>query len=121
MTSQLNSFGSILTFAIDLETRIRDYYASAMDSARAADADKRRLNLERVRRENVTEIKLEPIEGLNEADYVLNLADTSPAGQKAVEGAAARFYTDVAPTINVREAQRALERCARQHGELASA
>ena len=36
MTSQLNSFGSILTFAIDLETRIRDYYASAMDSARAA-------------------------------------------------------------------------------------
>ncbi|MEO8392369.1 MAG: hypothetical protein ABI700_05185 [Chloroflexota bacterium] len=120
MTS-LNSFGSILTYAIDLETRIRDYYASAADSARAADADKRRVNLERVRRENVTEIKLEPIEGLNEANYVLNLADTSPAGQKAVEAAAAHFYTDVAPTLNVREAQRALERCARQHQELADA
>ena len=119
MTS-LNSFGSILTFAIELETRLRDYYTSATDSARAADADKRRLNLERVRRENVTEIKLEPIEGLNEADYVLNLADTSSAGQKAVEAAAAQFYTDVAPTINVREAQRALERCARQHGDLAN-
>jgi hypothetical protein len=117
--TQLNSFGSIFTFAIELETRLRDYYTAAGDAARAADADKRRVNLERVRRENVTEIKLEPIEGLNEADYVLNLADTSPAGQKVVEATVARFYTDTAPTINVREAQRALERCARQHNELA--
>src|SRR5215212_4008303 len=117
----LNSFGAVLTFAIDLETRLRDYYKAAGETARAADADKRRVNLERVRRENVTEIKLEPIEGLHEDDYVLNLSDISPAGQKAVEAAAARFYTDVAPTINVREAQRALERCARQHQELASA
>ena len=119
--SSLNSFGSILSYAIELETRIRDYYASAADSARAADADKRRSNLERVRRENVTEIKLEPIEGLDEADYTLKLDDTSAAGQKAVEATAARFYTTVAPTINVREAQRALERCARQHQELANA
>jgi hypothetical protein len=119
--TQLNSFGSILTFAIELETRLRDYYATAGDASRAADADKRRVNLERVRRENVTEIKLEPIEGLSEADYALDLADTSPAGQKAVEATAARFYTDTAPTINVREAQRALERCARQHTELANA
>lgn len=117
----LNSFGSILSYAIDLESRIRDYYQAAGSASRAADADKRRLNLERVRRENVTEIKLEPIEGLNQADYALKLDDTSPGGQRAVEAAAARFYADVAPKINVREAQRALERCARQHGELASA
>ncbi|HVU14586.1 MAG TPA: hypothetical protein VHD90_25090 [Phototrophicaceae bacterium] len=121
MTTQLNSFGSILTFAIELETRIRDYYESAMNKARADEANKRRVNLERVRRENVTEIKLEPIEGLHDEDYTLDLADTSAAGQKAVEATAARFYADVAPKINVREAQRALERCARQHQELASA
>lgn len=119
--SALNTFGAIMTYAIDLEARLRDYYQSAGASARAADADKRRANLERVRRENVTEIKLEPIEGLNEADYALKLDDTSPAGQAANEAAAARFYADVAPKINVREAQRALERCARQHGELAGA
>lgn len=119
MTS-LNTFGAILTFAIELETRLTDYYKAAGDSARAADADKRRANLERVRRENVTEIKLEPIEGLDEADYALNLTDTSAAGRSAVEQTAARFYADVAPKINVREAQRALERCARQHQELAS-
>lgn len=120
MTS-LNTFGAIMTFAIELETQIRDYYQSAGDATRAADADKRRLNFERVRRENVTEIKLEAIEGLHEADYVLNTTDTSPAGQKAVEETAARFYADTAPKINVREAQRALERGAKQHTQNASA
>ncbi|MCC6804696.1 MAG: hypothetical protein IT319_17570 [Anaerolineae bacterium] len=119
MTS-LNTFGAILTYAIELETRLRDYYQAAGIGGRAADADKRRSNLERVRRENVTEIKLEPIEGLDEADYALNLDDTSAAGQAAAEATAARFFSDVAPKINVREAQRALERCARQHNELAS-
>jgi len=114
----LNSFGSILAYAIDLESRLRDYYQAA-GSNRAADADKRRLNLERVRRENVTEIKLEPIDGLHEENYTLNLSDTSEAGQKAVEGIAAQFYADVAPKINVREAQRALERSGKQHRELA--
>ncbi len=119
--ASLNTFGAILTYAIDMETRLRDYYQAAGISARAADADKRRTNLERVRRENVTEIKLEPIEGLDAADYPLDLSDISAAGQRAVEATAARFYADTAPKINVREAQRALERCARQHQELASA
>lgn len=118
--SSLNTFGAILAYAIELETQLRDYYQAAGSASRAADADKRRSNFERVRRENVTEIKLEPIEGLNEADYALNLNDTSAAGQQAVEQIAAQFYTDVAPKINVREAQRALERAARQHGELAA-
>ena len=120
MTS-LNTFGAIMTFAIEMETQIRDYYQSAGEAARTADADKRRLNFERVRRENVTEIKLEPIDGLSETDYALNLSDTSAAGQKAVEATAARFYTDTAPKINVREAQRALERAAKQHFQNAEA
>lgn len=119
--STLNTFGAIMTFAIDLETRLRDYYTAASDTSRAADADKRRVTLERVRRENVTEIKLEPIEGLSEDNYALDLSDSTPAGKQAVEKTAARFFTDVAPKINVREAQRALERCAKQHGELAEA
>lgn len=115
----LNSFGAILTFAIELETRLRDYYQESGTSDRAADADKRRANMERVRRENVTEIKLEPIQGLDIDAYTLDLSDKSPAGWQAAERIAAQFYTDVAPHINVREAQRALERAARQHGELA--
>lgn len=117
--SALNTFGAILSYAIDLEARLTTYYKSAGDAARAADADKRRVNFERVRRENVTEIKLEAIEGLNEADYALNLDDASATGMAAVEATAARFYADVAPKINVREAQRALEKAAKQHQALA--
>ena len=115
----LNTFGAILAFAIDLEARLRDYYQAAGNAGRAADADKRRQNFERVRRENITEIKLEPIEGLHEDNYALNLTDNSETGQTALEEIAAQFYTDVAPKINVREAQRALERAAKQHRELA--
>jgi hypothetical protein len=113
--TDINTFGAVMAFAIDLETRIRDYYQAAGDSTKAADADKRRLNLERVRRENVTEIKLEPIDDLYEADFVIDTSDISADGQRAVAATAARFYSAAAPKINVREAQRALEKAAKQH------
>jgi hypothetical protein len=109
----LNSFGSIFAYAIALETQLRDYYQGIGAAERAKDADKRRQNLERVRRENVTEIKLEPIDGLDEADYALSL--NGAESQRSAESLALRFYQDVAPKINVREAQRALERCAKQY------
>lgn len=117
--ASLNTFGAIVTYAIGLEGQIAAYYKAAGIADRAADAEKRRTNLERVRREYVVEIKLEPIEGLDEADYAIDFSDASPAGQQAVERTAARFYQDVAPKINVREAERALNKCAKQHAELA--
>ena len=86
---------------------------------RSEAADKRRQTMERIRRETVLEITLEPIEGLNEADYELALSDTSTSGQQVVEATAARFYAEVAPKINVRQAQRALERAGKEHQELA--
>ena len=117
--SSLNTFGSILTHAIELESSLNEYYTSIDNADRAKAADKRRQKLERVRRENVVEITLEPIEGLDEADYPLNLSDTSHAGQIAIEATASQFYLDVAPKINVRQAQRALERCGQEHSDLA--
>jgi hypothetical protein len=115
----LNTFGAILTYAIQLETRLRDYYQKGGKTARAQEADKRRETLERIRREYVVEITLEPIDGLDESNYVLGLDDPSDAGQQLAEGTAARFYADVSPKINVRQAQRALERCGKAHAELA--
>lgn len=113
--SSLNTFGAILSYAAEMEGQLRDYYAGIGNAERAKAADKRRAKLERVRRENVLEITLEPIAGLDAADYALDLADVSAEGQAAVEDIAARFYRDVAPKINVRAAQRALERCGREH------
>lgn len=116
--ASLNTFGAVLTHAINLEASLRDYYTAAGVPERAGEADKRRVTLERIRREYVVEITLEPIDGLDESNYALNLADTSPAGQSAVERTASQFYVDCAPKINVRQAQRALERCGKQHAEL---
>ncbi len=114
----LNTFGAIFTHAIDLETRLRDYYQSAGMADRAQEADKRREKLERARREHVLEITLEPIDGLDKGDYPLDLSDTSAAGQAATAAVMARFYGDVAPKINVRQAQRVLEKCGKQHAAL---
>lgn len=116
--SSLNTFGAIMTYAINLETSLRDYYQAAGSANHATDADKRRATLERIRREYVVEITLEPIEGLDEADYTFDLEDMTEAGQQAIAATAARFYADVAPKINVRQAQRALEKCGRQYTEI---
>jgi hypothetical protein len=113
--AELNNFGAIFTWAIALESRLSAYYTAAGQPAKAAEADKRRTALERVRRENVTEIKLEPIEGLHEADFPFDFDDTSGDGQARNADSAARFYETAAPKINVREAQRALERAAKAH------
>lgn len=117
----LNTFGSILTYAINLEERLRDYYKAGGDAKRAQGADKRRQTLERIRREYVVEITLEPIDGLDEANYAFDLDNRSGGGQQSIETTAARFYADVSPKINVRQAQRALERCGKEHQELAQA
>ena len=113
--ASLNTFGAILSHAIDLEAQLSAWYSGIGDSAKAKAADKRRMKLERARRENVVEITLEPIEGLDASDYALDLSDESAAGQAAAAHVAARFYRDVAPKINVRAAQRALERCGKEH------
>lgn len=113
--ADLNSFGSVLTFAIDAEAALEKYYQAAGRPELAAAADKRRIRLERIRREHVVEITLEPIDDLREEDFVLNWEDSSPAGQAAIERTLALFYQAAAPRINVRPAARALERCAEEH------
>ena len=116
----LNTFGAILTFAIELEARLAEFYAGCDEAEQAKAAEKRRKKLERTRRENVVEITLEPIVGLDAADYALDLSDASAAGKAEVSGVAARYYGDVAPKINVRAAQRTLERCGKEHARLAA-
>jgi hypothetical protein len=117
--SSLNTFGAILTYAIELEKNLYNFYGSAGNQEQAKEADKRREKLERARREHVLEITLEPIDGLDENDYVFNFEDASSNNQATVESTAAQFYADVAPKINVRQAQRVLEKCGKAHQALA--
>ena len=113
--SSLNTFGAILSYAAEMEARLQAYYQGIGKAELAKAADKRRKKLERVRRENVVEITLEPIAGLDAAKYSLDLADVSDDGQSTAEETAAQFYRDVATKINVRAAKRALERCGKEH------
>jgi hypothetical protein len=122
----LNQFGAVLTFAIDLEKQLAEFYTQAADSdsngsefsQRAAGAQKRRQKIEQARRQNVTEITLEPIEGLEASDYALDTSSSSPAAVNQIEATVSRFYQDAAPKINVREARQVMERCLKEHQNL---
>lgn len=120
----LNQFGAVMTFAVELEEALAAFYTAAAaalpDHAeelrkRSGEARKRSQKLQRSRRNDITEITLEPIEGLAAADYALDTSSYSPASIDALERNAARFYADAAPKINVREARRLLERCQQEH------
>lgn len=104
-----------MTYAIQIETQLHAYYQAAGNDDRAKDSDKRRIKLERIRRENIVEITLEPIDGLDESDFPFNWDDQSEAGQQAIEAVFVQFYSKVAPKINVLPAQRALDRCGQEH------
>ena len=109
----LNTFGAVLSYAIELEAALRDSYVATGKDDEARAADKRRQRLERTRAEHVLEITLEPIHGLDILDYAaLHNAATAIDEREAV---AAAFFRDAAPKINVRQAQRILLRCEREH------
>ncbi len=123
----LNQFGAVLTFAIELEKQLADYYTQAASNhpahaaeytSRASASSKRKGKIEQARRQNVTEITLEPIEGLQADDYALDLSNDSPAAVNAAEALIQRFYEDAAPKINVREARQVMERCLKEHRAL---
>lgn len=123
----LNQYGAVMTFAIELEAKLAEFYEQAAaanpDHAdelqnRAKASQSRSQKIEQSRRENVTEITLEAIEGLDEADYALDLAHYAASNVDTLEAVVQKFYTDAAPKINVREARRVLERCLKEHSRL---
>lgn len=123
----LNQFGAVMTFAIELENQLTAFYEQAAASGgvhaetfkqRAEDAIKRRKRIEQSRRNDVTEITLEPIEGLDDSAYPLDLSSHDPAAVNQNERVVQQFYTDAAPKINVRESRKVLERCLKEHASL---
>jgi rubrerythrin len=128
----LNTFGAVVTFAIDLEGAMQRFYEEA---ARVSEGDaaelfenyakksgKRQQRLIAVRQDNVTEMVLEPISGLNQADY--EPAFTAPADSAAalkeatrLEECAERFYRDAGPKLNVTEPRRAFQKLGQENTE----
>lgn len=123
----LNQFGAVMTFAIELEGQLAEFYDKAAKDhpahaaelqQRAEDARKRKKKIELSRTRDVTEITLEPIEGLDEAAYQINFGQTDIGAINTAEEVVRQFYADAAPKINVRESRKVLERCLKDHTSL---
>ena len=110
---ELGTFGAILKYAMEIEEEVNKFYESASGVAKDPKlvdrfqelhkrGEKRLKTLERVRRENVTEMILEPIVGLDSDDYKIEtsiseseLVDTALSVERTLHG----FYSEAAIKI----------------------
>ena len=124
----LQNFGSILNFAEELESQDRQFYAAAAEnpacaahkalfSDLGAEAGKNAKTVQRIRRENVTEMILEPVKDFTRAPFceacegaaTKTAADVLAAARR-LEARAERYYAEAAEKIKtLTEVSRALK------------
>jgi hypothetical protein len=112
---ELSSFGTLLKFGLVMEETLEELSRlAAQEEACTAHHEelascarkhgRRREHLERIRREWLNEVVLQPIYGMDRAEYIAGTDLSSGAGDRAgtlaqfieAEQAAARFYEDAA-------------------------
>ena len=132
----LGTFGAIMKFALEIESKVSDFYKEACERAKndalagllkdlVTRGQKRIKTLERVRRENVTEMILEPIEGLDSDSFGIETVvsqDIDEATIKTmayiIETTLQEFYTSAARKIDfLPEAEYAFELLAEKNEE----
>lgn len=111
---ELGTFGAVLKFAMELEEKAISFYEAARSKSSKVDhfeslvrrGQKRLKTLERVRRENTTEMILEPIAGLDPNAYKPEISIPDGADEKAIRSMAVametklqEFYTDAAVKV----------------------
>lgn len=124
----LQNFGSILNFAEEIESQDRQFYAAAAGNpacaahrslfeSLAAEAARNVQTVERIRRENVTEMILEPVKDFTRAPFCESCegAAAMTAGQvldtaRRLEQRAERYYLEAADKLKaLTEVSRALK------------
>jgi len=130
----LINFGSILNFAEEIETQNRDFYTAAAQNQEFAechdlfaqfvrDAKKNIQNVQRTRRENVTEMILEQIRDFTRAPFCESYeaveemnAQQAIATALKLEDRAVRYYGEAAKKLKaMSEVSRALKILAKIH------
>jgi rubrerythrin len=130
----LENFGSILNFAEELELQDLGFYKTVAENPAcaehrrllaefAADIDKNVKAVQRSRRENVTEMILEPIRDFMRAPFceecgaaALMTADEALNTARRLEDRAVRYYTEAATKIKAQpEVARALQTIGKKH------
>ncbi len=124
---ELSTFGAILRFAIELEKGAAAYYERAAQAAASSPQGlsdlaqahhKRRQLAEQTRRENVTEMILEPIYGLREEDWRVDLEGAGWGQAVALEGKLRGFYIAAAAKVSIPQVARILRRMAEENARL---
>ncbi|MCF8040228.1 MAG: hypothetical protein K9K79_13020 [Desulfohalobiaceae bacterium] len=129
----LTNFGSILKFAEDLETQDHEFYLTASQNPKctaqtqlfeafASDLKKNQKVIQRIRRENVTEMILEPVEGLTRSEFCVDLASAKDLDEVSIlenarqrEDRAKRYYQKAAEQIKAQpEVARGLKQIAKK-------
>jgi hypothetical protein len=128
---ELTTFGAVLKFALDQEAALAGFCAAAAAASGeplrdilsdlAVSGDTNRRKLEQIRRQQVNEMLLEAIQGLDTDDYQLGLAAGN--GRAAVTSAEAKlecFYRDAAARLSLPEAVRSFAKLADGHAQALS-
>lgn len=131
----LRTFGAIMKYALEIECEVCELYHARAEQSKDTDlkqlfedletrGQKRIKTLERVRRENVTEMILEPIEGLDSDDFriqttILAKDETILKDHvKTIESTLQSFYIAAARKIDfLPEAEYAFELLAEKNEE----
>ncbi len=103
----LATLGAVLKFALKLETEARDFYENNANftsfKSLLIQYEKRIKKLKRIRRENTTEMILEPIENFVSEPYEITILiednKTENTG-KIIEKTLERFYSDSAEKVS---------------------
>jgi rubrerythrin len=130
----LTNFGAVLNFAEDIEAADAAFYQAVGASAGgdigrlltrlAQEAGQHAAIIQRTRRENVTEMILEPITGLSRRQFLEASGELSEPFDAAaamdaarrLENRAIRYYTEAAERIGaLPEVVRALKQLAKKH------
>ena len=130
----LENFGSILNFAEELESQDQEFYETVagnpacsvhkqMFEQFAANAKKNVKTVQRTRRENVTEMILEPIKDFVRAPFCEECqaaagmtVEDALATARRLEDRAVRYYTEAAAKIKaLPEVARALKLIGKKH------
>jgi rubrerythrin len=129
---ELGTFGAVMGFASQVAAQSEAFYTSACERTQCAEmlaileglreqARKDRASMEQMRRENVTEMILEPITGLHQEDFEVAVeamaseerADTLQAALR-LEERDVRFFTESATRLPLPEVSRVFRRIAKR-------
>lgn len=136
---ELGTFGAVLKSAMDFESKVIAFYESTVDATKNPDlsnlfltllqrGQKRIQTLKRIRRENTTEMILEPITGFDSETYDPEISIPAEADERTIQEIAITiemklrdFYTAASIKISfLSEVVYAFEQLADENNDAAS-